>query len=145
MNTMSKNASAKLSALGFKLLALAIIINFSTQAQASFTPVTINLSLPQYQSLKLDGGYKYIDDVGMQGVILYRLDENTYIAYERKCSIEDGAPVIVDVSSLFMRGCKSTYNFSDGYPSGGASLQPLLKYRINLTGQTLVITDELIF
>ncbi len=117
----------------------------TSNAQVSFPPVTINLSYPQYQSLKLDGGYQYINDAGIQGVILYRVNETTYIAFERKCSINDDAPLSVDGSSLFMKGCNATYSFSDGYPTSGQTNQPLLKYRTSLTGQTLVITDEVVF
>jgi hypothetical protein len=120
-------------------------LHFSVNAQSSFSPVTINLSYPEYQSLKLDGNFKYISEAGMQGMILYRADENTYIAYERKCSVLDDAPVTVDGSGLFMKGCGGTYSFSDGYPTSGASAQPLLKYRTSIAGQTLVITDEIIF
>jgi hypothetical protein len=126
------------------LIALSLLPQLVT-AQISFSPITINLNSPQYQSLKLDGSYIYVNDAGMQGVILYRVDQTTYIAYERKCSVGDEAPVSVDGSTLFMKGCGGTYNFSDGYPSSGPSNQPLLKYRINLTGQTLVITDEVVF
>lgn len=120
-------------------------VQHSANAQNSFPPVTINLNYPQYQSLKLDGGYQYINDAGIQGVILYRVSETTYIAFERKCSINDDAPVTVDGSSLFMKGCNATYSFSDGYPTSGQTAQPLLKYRTSLTGQTLVITDEVAY
>ena len=125
------------------MLAILLLPQFSA-AQTSFPPVTINLSYPQYQRLKLDGGHQYIEDVGMQGIILYRADENTYIAFERLCSSQ-GEPVSVDGSGLFMKGCDSTFSFSDGYPTGGPATRPLLKYRTNLTGQTLVITDELVY
>jgi len=153
MNTMLKtnkasrpisHASRWLVACGLQLAAILIFCNFAI-AQAFFPPVTINLNLPQYQRLKLDGGYQYVDDAGMKGVILYRVDENNYIAYERLCSVEDQPPVVVDGSSLFMNGCGSTYSFSDGYPTGGTSFRPLLKYRTSLTRQTLVITDEVVF
>ena len=114
-------------------------------AQISFPPVTINLSYPQYHSLKLDGGYMYINEAGMQGIILYRLNETSYIAFERQCSVDDEAPVSIDGSGLFMKGCNTTYSFSDGFPTGGASMRPLLKYRTSLSGQTLVITDEIAY
>jgi hypothetical protein len=132
---------------GLQLVAFLILffLQHSAKAQNSFPPVTINLNYPQYQSLKLDGGYQYINDAGIQGVILYRVNETTYIAFERKCSINDDAPVSVDGSSLFMKGCNATYSFSDGYPTSGTTTQALLKYRTSLTGQTLVITDEVAY
>jgi hypothetical protein len=135
-----------LSTFSFPLLVVLVFTtSFQSNAQASFPPVTINLSYPQYQRLKLDGGYQYIDDGGMQGIILYRQDESTYIAYERLCSLDDEAPVSVDGSSLFMKGCNSTYSFSDGFPTGGPATRPLMKYRTSLTGTTLVITDEMAY
>jgi hypothetical protein len=136
--------SNRLVACGLQLVAFITLISLhpTATAQTSFPPVTINLSYPQNQSLKLDGGFMYINDAGIQGVILYRVNETTYVAFERKCSINDDAPVIVDGSSLFMKGCNATYSFSDGYPTSGQTTQPLLKYRTSLTGQTLVITDE---
>jgi nitrite reductase/ring-hydroxylating ferredoxin subunit len=131
--------------LRFAAIILFMAMFDNSYAQASFPPVTINLNYPQYQRLRLDGGYQYVDDVGMRGVIIYRLDESTYIAYERLCSFEDDAIVSVDGSGLFMKGCQSTYDFSDGRPSGGPAFRPLLRYRTSLTGNTLVITDEIVY
>jgi hypothetical protein len=159
MNTRNKNvvgyqllvasafATRNLKLVTVYTLALitSLLLPQLTTAQVSFPPVTINLSYPQYQSLKLDGGFMYINDAGIQGVILYRVNETTYVVFERKCSINDDAPVSVDGSSLFMKGCNATYSFSDGYPTSGQTTQPLLKYRTSLTGQTLVITDEVAY
>ncbi|NOS55893.1 MAG: hypothetical protein HOP37_06505 [Cyclobacteriaceae bacterium] len=131
--------------LRFAAIVLFIAMFDNSYAQASFPPVTINLNYPQYQRLRLDGGYQYVDDVGMRGVIIYRLDVTTYIAYERLCSFEDDAIVSVDGSGLFMKGCQSTYDFSDGRPSGGSAFRPLLRYRTSLTGNSLVITDEIVY
>jgi hypothetical protein len=143
----SLQGSKRLTACGLQLVALLLFmaITENTYAQASFPPVTINLNFPQYQRLKLDGGYEYISDVGIQGIILYRESENKYIAYERTCSVNDDAPVTVDGSGLFMKGCNSTFSFSDGYPTSGTVRQPLLKYRTSLNGQSLTITDEVVF
>lgn len=137
----------KLVACGLQFAAFITLffLHFSVNAQNSFPPVTINLNYPQYQNLRLDGGFQYINDAGIQGVILYRVNETTYIAFERKCSINDDAPVSVDGSGLFMRGCNATYSLSDGYPTSGTTTQPLVKYRTSLTTQTLVITDEIAY
>lgn len=129
------------------LVAFLILLSLqnSAHAQASFPPVTINLNFPQHQRLKLDGGYEYISDGGMQGIILYRESEDKYIAYERTCSINNDAPVTVDGSGFFMKGCNSTFSFADGHPTSGPARQPLLKYRTSLNGQNLTITDEVVF
>jgi hypothetical protein len=122
-----------------------LCLPLSTAAQVSFPPINLNLNNPQYQRLKLDGGFVYISDGGMSGIILYRESETNYIAYERRCSIDDDTPVTVDGSGLFMKGCGSTFNFFDGYPTSGPVKQPLLKYRTTLSGTTVTITDEVVF
>src|SRR5574337_1158874 len=89
-------------------------------AQAAFPTITVNLNYPQYQRLKLDGGYVYIEGAGMKGIILYRASENVYLAYERACPYDSyESAVQVDGSTLFMvdQTCKSTFNFSDGQPT----------------------------
>jgi len=121
------------------------ITGLEANAQASFPPIDINLQYPQFQRLKLDGGYVYLNEGGMSGIILYRESETNYIAYERRCSVDDDAPVMVDGSGLFMKGCGSTFSFSDGYPTGGPVRNPLLKYRTSLEGTKLTITDEVVF
>jgi len=122
---------------------------YHAYSQAPFPPLTVNLSYPQYQRLKLDGGYVYIEGAGLRGIILYRAGENAFIAYERACPHhpeESCAVVQVDGSSLFMvdHCCKSTFNFSDGQPTGGPAQRALLQYRIEITGTTLKISDEII-
>jgi len=126
-----------------------LMVPYHAYSQASFPPVTVNLSYPQYQRLKLDGGYVYIEGAGLRGIILYRVGENSFIAYERACphhAEESCAVVQVDGSSLFMvdHCCKSTFNFSDGQPTGGPAQRALLQYRIEITGTVLKISDEII-
>jgi nitrite reductase/ring-hydroxylating ferredoxin subunit len=126
-----------------------MMMSHQTYSQAAFPTVTVNLSYPQYQRLKLDGGYVYIEGAGLRGIILYRSGENAFIAYERACPHnpeEECAMVQVDGSSLFLvdRCCKSTFNFSDGQPTGGPAQRALLQYRIEITGTTLKISDEII-
>jgi nitrite reductase/ring-hydroxylating ferredoxin subunit len=124
------------------------IAAFQSYAQVSFPPITVNLNYPQFQRLRMDGGFVYIEG-GYRGIILYREGENSFRAYERACPHhpeENCAVVQVDISSLFMidRCCKSTFNFSDGQPTGGPAQRPLLQYRIEITGTTLKISDEVI-
>lgn len=124
-------------------------VSLQTKAQAAFSEITVNLNYPQYQSLKLDGGYKYIDGGGLRGIILYRASENSYLAYERACPYHAGAAcalVQVDGSTLFMidRCCNSSYNFSDGQPTGGPATRALIQYRVELNGTILKISDEII-
>ncbi len=138
-------AVSKRLAIAFFVLVIVLFDARELAAQASFPPININLQYPQFQRLKLDGGYVYLNEGGMSGIILYRESETNYIAYERRCSVDDDVPVVVDGSGLFMKGCDSTFSFSDGYPTGGPVRNPLLKYRTSLDGTKLTITDEVVF
>jgi len=131
------------------LAGILIVASLPSFSQAAFPEVTINLSFPQYQRLRVEGGYVYIEGAGLRGIILYKSGENSYLAYERACPHhpeESCAVVQVDGSSLYMvdHCCKSTFNFSDGQPTGGPAQRPLLQYRIEITGNTLKISDEII-
>lgn len=115
----------------------------------AFSPVFINLNLPEYNSLRPIGGYKYIDDVGVRGVILYHKDITTYIAYERNCSYQPSsacATVEVHNSNLYMvdHCCNSTFDLQTGSPTGGPAWRPLLKYETLVSGSELTITDTVI-
>lgn len=113
-----------------------------------FDEIVINLNLPSYATLRTNGGYVNIDG-GVRGIILYRQDANTYIAFERNCSYrpnEACATVDVHSSTLFMTDacCNSTFTFPEGQPNGGPAWRPLMQYRTILQGNQLTITDEVL-
>jgi hypothetical protein len=115
---------------------------------ASFTEISINITFPQYRPLANDGGFVEIDG-GVRGIIVYRVDASTFIAYERNCTYQAGAAcaqVEVDLSRLFLidRCCGSNFSFSDGYPTKGPASYALRRYRTDLAGSTLTITDEVV-
>jgi hypothetical protein len=119
-----------------------------------FGEVHINLNLPEYQSLRTDGGWKYLDKVsgitvGVRGIILYRLSASTYIAYERNCSFHPNdacATVEVHSSNLYMQDtcCGSAFSLATGSPTGGAAWRPLRRYETLLTSSELTITDVVV-
>lgn len=130
-------------------LAVAALLALGSQAvysQASFSTINVNLNYPQFQKLKLDGGFVYIEG-GLKGIILYRANENSYLAYDRACPHNpNGEMVQADISTLFMidHACHSSFNFSDGQPTGGPAQRPLVQYRVDQEGTTLKISDEII-
>ncbi len=114
-----------------------------------FADVVIELGFTEYSSLKTDGGVKELTTGGVRGIILYRVNSSTYFAYERNCSFrpnEACATVNVHSSGFFMIDpcCNSSFNFSDGNPTGGSAWRPLHRYRTQLSGSTLTISDEVI-
>lgn len=114
-----------------------------------FADVVINLSLPEYLTLQTNGGNKELSTGGVRGIIVYRVNASSYIAYERNCSYhpnEACATVNVHSSGLFMIDpcCNSNFSFTDGTPTGGPAWRPLQRYRTQLSGTTLTISDEII-
>ena len=114
-----------------------------------FVDVVINLSLPEYLALQTNGGSKELSAGGVRGIIVYRINASSYIAYERNCSYrpnEACATVNVHSSGLFMIDpcCSSNFSFTDGTPTGGPAWRPLQRYRTQLSGTTLTISDEII-
>lgn len=114
-----------------------------------FVDVVINLNLPEYLSLRTDGGNKELSTGGVRGLIIYRVSATSYIAYERNCSYhpnEACATVNVHSSGFFMIDpcCSSNFSFTDGTPTGGPAWRPLQRYRTQLNGTTLTISDEII-
>jgi len=136
------------------LLLLMLAVSGYSQADdaipfAAFSEITTNLTFPEYRPLKSDGGFIEIDG-GVRGILVYRVDPTTYIAYERNCpyrATEACARVDVDISKIFLidRCCGSNFNFADGYPTNGPASRPLRRYRTSLTGSTLTITDEIVY
>lgn len=114
-----------------------------------FVDIVINLNLPEYASLRTDGGSKELSTGGVRGIIVYRQNATTYLAYERNCSYhpnEACATVNIHSSGFYMIDpcCNSNFTLEDGTPTGGPAWRPLLQYFTQLSGSTLTITDEVI-
>ena len=87
-------------------------------------------------------GWKYIDNEGYRGIVIYRINENTFNAYERTCPYDpqnDSARVEVDASGIILVDscCMSKYNILDGFPIEGPSTLPLKQYFTEFDGNTL--------
>lgn len=114
-----------------------------------FADYPINLNLPEYIALNTDGGSKEIGSVGVRGVIIYRQDASTYLAFERNCSFhpnEACATVNIHTSKLYMVDpcCGSTFSFTSGAPTGGVAWRPLRRYRTELNSSMLTITSDIL-
>jgi len=111
-----------------------------------FSDIVINLTLPAYTSLTNPGGYVYVNNGGVRGIILYRKSASLFLAFERNCSFQPSdACATVDAYTLNMKDscCGSMFNY-DGNPVGGPAWRPLQQYRTSLSGNILTITDEII-
>ena len=147
-NSIFKTIAACLLLAGSCLLGTSCGSDMSDDAipYVPFDEVVINLNLPTYNRIRVDGGYVYIEG-GVRGLILYRQNATTYLAFERNCSFrpnEACATVEVHSSSLYMIDacCNSTFAFPSGEPNSGQAWRPLMQYRTSLKGTELTITDE---
>jgi hypothetical protein len=113
-----------------------------------FEPIVANLSLPEFAALRTDRSFVYSKG-GVRGIVLYRQDATTYVAFERNCSYhpnEACSTVEVHSSTLYMIDpcCNSIFSFATGEPNSGPAWRPLLRYRTILNGTQLTITDEIL-
>lgn len=145
---------SKQSILGLLSIALVLLASCEPDLQddpipfTTFPPVLINTNLPEYQSLKTQR-YIVIDDIGVRGVILYKVDDFTYHAYDQNCSYrpnEACANVTVHTSGLYMEDvcCNSIFEFATGLPTSGPAWRPLRQYATSLSGAQLTITSEIL-
>ncbi len=118
-----------------------------------FEDIVLPLTLPENIGLATDGGFRDLSlaypSGGVRGIIVYRKNSTTYLAFEKNCSYQPNsacATVNVHVSTFFLEDpcCASTFSW-DGFPSGGPAWQPLRQYVTILNGTVLTITDDIVF
>jgi nitrite reductase/ring-hydroxylating ferredoxin subunit len=93
------------------------------------------------------GGWLYVENQGYRGVIIYRLDQFTFFAYERTCPYDpqnECARVEVDQTGIILVDscCMSKYNILDGMPMSGPSSYPLKQYITAFDGNELRVYNN---
>ncbi len=106
----------------------------------------INLNLPLYNKLNFPGGV-YVESSlgGIKGVIIYNLNDQTFLAYElsdpnippSSCS----ALKVVGMIASSDCGNDNVYSISTGQPTKGGGKYPLLSYRIAKEGNILSVSN----
>ena len=141
----------------YKSLALFGLLFFSiscgdkeNQNPASFIPnVPVNFYIyPNTIDYIIVGDFKEYNNQGYRGIIIYRLDQTTFLAYEKTCPFdanEETARVEFHYPtwSLIDSTCMSSYNLLDGMPNGGPSAIPLLQYGTHYDGNQLHIYNNI--
>lgn len=90
------------------------------------------------------GSWKAYETEGYRGVLIYRLDQLNFIAYEMTCPYDPEkacARVEVDPTTftLIDSCCMSRYNLIDGMPVEGPATMPLLQYFTEFDGNYLQV------
>jgi len=90
--------------------------------------------------------FKYFTRVGYRGIMVYRLNTDQFMAYDRACTFDSQnttAIVTVDASGLLAvcPVCGSKYLITDGYPYQGPAKNPLLQYHTSYDGFKVYVSN----
>ena len=90
------------------------------------------------------GTWKEYASEGYRGVLIYRVDLQTFLAYEMTCPYDpekECARVEADPTTytLIDSCCMSRYNLIDGMPVEGPATRPLLQYLTEFDGNYLQV------
>lgn len=127
------------------LLAVTVIACKKDKNTVSGIPlVNVNLQIfttdPGFINLQVPGGFDYVRG-GSRGIIIYRLSNDQFMAYDRHCPylVEDACQVGVDSTGVTLTDacCSSAFIITDGSVIQGPSSAPLHAYRTDFDGAVL--------
>ena len=126
----------------------AVILLFSCENQYEGIPdfnvnQYINIQNPQYQNLSGMGSWAYLEG-GSKGIIVFNLDNNIFLAYERHCPYQpqnECSKISVDETNLFAVDtcCSTRYQLIDGSVISGPGSIPLKRYNTSFDGNIIHI------
>ena len=107
--------------------------------------LSLNLNLPQYNSLLFPGNSVVINSQGVKGVIIYNVNNTLYTAFDltdpnhapSSCSRMSIEGVIASCTC----GDENTYDIVTGQHQMDPDTYPMLPYRIQRSGMTITITN----
>ena len=112
-------------------------------AVGTYVDTYVYLSNPSNVNLAAVGGWAYVQGGG-RGIILYRLSNEDFIAYERNCTYRPtDSCATVNVSSNYMNDncCASQFNLYDGTVLKGPAQSPLRRYNTSFSNNVVHITS----
>lgn len=134
------------------MLILSIIVLNSCRKDKKYDPIPyvyVNIYLDpnstQYLNLNAIGGHEYLTaDPPSRGIIVYRLSQYEFLAYERICPYDPEAScariqVEVSGSTAIDSCCMSRFILLDGSPFSGPSTLSMKQYRTYYDGDLLHI------
>lgn len=97
----------------------------------------------EYADLNYYGGHVYVTG-GVNGIVIYRINEYTFVAYDRACPLdwqEQESWLWMDDSGLLLEcsGCHSKFNIINGDVVSGDARHPLKMYKTAYNGNRLRI------
>jgi hypothetical protein len=113
--------------------------------------ITINPNTTEYQELNTVGGWMYLPlnliPPQSRGIIVYRITQNEFMAYDRTppyepdqcCTVDACTALIVSMPFVNDTCTGSQYQILDGVPIDGPSNIPLIRYTTYYDGLVLQI------
>ena len=130
----------------FCVLLLAFCLLGCKKHRNPFPKVAVNFTIypndATYLDLNYFGGYMYFTG-GINGIVVYRLDEWTFLAYDRACPHDwddpDEPRVAVEDNGITLKceKCGSMFGILDGGIIKGHAKYPLKQYYTNYDGMKL--------
>lgn len=97
-----------------------------------------------YINLNHVGGYEYLTG-GYNGIVVYRINTETFVAFDRACpyDFKNNCRIDVEHSSITAIDscCGSRFLLTDGSPFQGPASVSLKQYKTNYDGNYLHITN----
>ncbi len=130
------------------VLGLSFACNKETSHQ-SIPDVAVNVQIDpnstMYLELNTIGGWVYLTG-GYRGILVYRLSNEDFVAYDRACPYEPyetAAIITMDASGITCSDlhCGSQFNIVDGSVIKGPSTMPLKQFYTYYDGNILLITN----
>ena len=97
--------------------------------------ININVNLPSYSGLQSIGGFAYVENAGVKGLVIYRRSMDEFVAFDRMSTAMGGdtcAPLYVDPDNLLilLDPCtESKFSLFDGSLIQGPAEWGLRGYR----------------
>jgi nitrite reductase/ring-hydroxylating ferredoxin subunit len=107
---------------------------------------TININDPEYIKLTTIGNWEYVTG-GSRGIVIYRLSENEFVAFDRHCTYDPSAvcsQLDVDATGLRLNDydcCGSEYSLINGTVLKGPSTLGMKRYTTSFDGINLIVTN----
>jgi hypothetical protein len=97
----------------------------------------------EYLPLNASGGWVYVTG-GYRGILIYRLTQTEFLAYERTCPYDPDTPTAriemePSFTTMLCPACKSRYIILDGTPFEGPSVYLLKQYHTQYDGVLLYV------
>jgi len=138
----------KLSLVLFLILSFSSFFSCSKDENLTIPYMYVNFYIQPnstlYQKLTTVGGWEYITG-GYNGIVVYRVSQDEFVAFDRACPYDYKNGCRIDVESSFTTCidscCGSMFLLNDGSPFKGPATVSLKQYKTYYDGNNLHVSN----